>query len=70
MKKKCHQSYKYHIKWKQANDHKDQVLANGPLARYTKLRVAHTPGMPGTYSAPLRVSDPDMHQDICVTHVP
>ena len=26
---------------------------NGPLARYTKLRVAHAPGMPGTFSSPL-----------------
>ena len=25
---------------------------NGPLARYIKLRVAHAPGMPGTFSPP------------------
>ena len=43
---------------------------NGPLARYAKLRVAHAPGMPGTFSPPLRVSDPDMHHGTCVTHVP
>ena len=25
---------------------------NGPLTRYEKLRVAHAPGMPGTFSPP------------------
>ena len=40
---------------------------NGPLTRYAKLRVAHAPGIPGTFSLSLRVSDPDMHG---VTHVP
>ena len=34
---------------------------HGPLVRYVKLRVAHAPGMPGTFSPPPRVSDPDMH---------
>ena len=43
---------------------------NGPLARNVKLRVAHAPGMSGTFSPPPRVSDPDMHHDTCVTHVP
>ena len=42
----------------------------GPLTRYTKLRIAHAPGMPGTFSPSPRVSDPDMHQGTCVTHVP
>ena len=26
--------------------------SHGPLARYVKLRVAHVPGMPGTFSPP------------------
>ena len=43
---------------------------HGPLARYVKLRVAHAPGMPGTFSPPSRVSDPDMHHGTCATHVP
>ena len=43
---------------------------HGPLARYVKLRVAHAPGMPGTFSPSSRVSDPDMHHGTCVTHVP
>ena len=30
----------------------------GPLARYMKLRVVHVPGMSGTFSPPLRMSDP------------
>ena len=43
---------------------------HGPLARYVKLRVAHVPGMPGTFSPPPLISDPDMHRGTCVTHVP
>ena len=43
---------------------------HGPLTRYVKLRVAHAPGMPGTFSPPPRVSDPDMQHGTCVTHVP
>ena len=43
---------------------------HGPLARYVKLRVAHAPLMPGTFSPPPRVSVPDMHHGTCVTHVP
>ena len=35
-----------------------------------KLRVAHAPRMPGTFSPPPRVSDPDMHHGTCVAHVP
>ena len=46
-----------------------QRANNGPLARYVKLQVAHAPGMPGTLSPPPQVSDPDMHQGTCVTHV-
>ena len=44
----------------------------GPLVRYVKLWVAHAPGMPGIFSLSLapRVSDPDMHHDTCMTHVP
>ena len=42
----------------------------GPLVRYVKLRVAHAPGMPGTFSPPPRIGDPDIHYGTCVTHVP
>ena len=45
-------------------------VLNEPLARYVKLRVAHAPGMPGTFSPPMGVSDPDMHHGTCVMHVP
>ena len=45
-------------------------LCHGPLARYEKLRFAHAPGMPGTFSPPPQVGDPDMHHGTCVTHVP
>ena len=42
----------------------------GPLARYVKLRVAHAPGMTGTFSPPPRISDSNMHRGTFVTHVP
>ena len=45
-------------------------VKHGPLARYLNLRVAHAPGMPGTFSPTPRVSDPDMHHGTCVTHLP
>ena len=50
--------------------HWPTLLRHGPLARYVYLRVAHAPGMPGTFSPPPRVSDPDMHHGTCVMHVP
>ena len=37
-------------------------------SRYVKLRVAHAPGMPGTFSPPPRISDLDMHHGTCDTH--
>ena len=43
---------------------------HGSLARYVKLRVEHALGMPGTFSPPPPVSDSDMHQGTCVTHMP
>ena len=43
---------------------------HGPLARYVKLRFAHARGMPGKFSPPPRVSDPDMHHGTCIAHVP
>ena len=38
--------------------------------RYLKLRVAHALGLPGTFSPPPRVNDPDRHHSTCVTQVP
>ena len=46
------------------------VWLHGLLASYVKLLIAHAPGMPGTFSPPPRFSDPGMHHDTCVTHVP
>ena len=43
---------------------------HGPLARYVKVRIAHAPGMPGTFTPPPPGNNPGMHQDTCVTHVP
>ena len=45
-------------------------LGHGPLAKCVKLRVAHAPGIPGMFSLPPRVSDPDLHHGTCVAHVP
>ena len=45
-------------------------FGHGPHARYVKLRVAHAPGMPGTFSPPPRLGDPDMYHGTCVTHEP
>ena len=45
-------------------------LFHGPLAIYVKLRVAHAPGIPGTFSPTLRVNDPEMHHGTCMAHVP
>ena len=42
---------------------------HGPLTRYVKLRVAHAPRLPETFSPPPSVSDPGMHHGTCVTHV-
>ena len=46
------------------------TLVIGPLARYVKLWVAHAPGMPGTFSPPPWISDPNMHHGTCAIHVP
>ena len=46
------------------------VWGHGPLTRYVKLRIAHVPRMPGTFSPPPPVSNPDIHHGIYVTHVP
>ena len=45
---------------------------HSPWASYQirKMANAHAPGMPGTFSPPPWVSDPDMHHGTCVTHVP
>ena len=34
---------------------------NRPLIRYVKLRVAHAPGMPGTFSSPSRSRHASRH---------
>ena len=49
---------------------RNMMISNGPLTRYAKLRVAHAPGMPGTFFPPPRISNLDMHHGTCVTHVP
>ena len=46
-----------------------KFFGHWPLARYVKNRVAHAPGMPGTFSPPPRVSDHNMHHGTCMMHV-
>ena len=41
-----------------------------PFTRYAKWRVLHAPGMLWTFSPSPRVSNPDLHHDTGVTHVP
>ena len=48
----------------------NETCLHGLLTKYPKLRVAHAPGMPGTFYRPPRVSDPNMDHCTCVTHVP
>ena len=43
--------------------------SHGPLTRFVKLRVANATGMPGTFSPPPQVNDPDMHHGTCVSAV-
>ena len=43
---------------------------HGSLARYVKVLVAHAPGMQGTFTLPPLGSNPRIHHDTCVTHVP
>ena len=45
------------------------ILIHEPLTRYVNLRVAHAPGMPGTFSPPPLVIDPDMYHGTYLTHV-
>ena len=59
--RKQHDTSRVHNSW--------DVLYMGLLPHVHKFRVAHAPGMPGTFSPPPRVSDPDMHHSTCVTHV-
>ena len=47
---------------------------HGPLTRYVKLRIAHAPGMSGTFSPPptskeTASCDSGMHYGTCVTRV-
>ena len=41
---------------------------NGPLVRYVALRITDALGMPGTFSPPPRVNDPDMRDARAVMH--
>ena len=48
------------------------ILFRPPWAscQIRKSAGTHAPGMPGTFSPPPRLSDPDMHHGTCGTHVP
>ena len=53
--------------WLNATSH---YLTPWASCQIRKIAGAHAPGMPGTFSPPQQVSDPDMHHGTCVTHVP
>ena len=57
----------HHDMWLAGGSRAPAIRRHGPLTRYVKLQVAH---VPGTFSPPPQVSDPDMHHGTCVTHVP
>ena len=57
--------YEPNVDYVRYDKHISLKFPHGPLTRYVKLRVAHAPGMPGTFSPPPRNSDPDMHHGTC-----
>ena len=54
--------HQFFCSWASYQIRKIADCVHGPLIRYVKLRIAHAPGMPGSFSPQPRVSDPDMHQ--------
>ena len=61
--------YLHQLSWYGVNeDSKTKLGYSLPwaLTSYVKLRVAHAPGMPGTFSPPPRFSHPDTHHGTCV----
>ena len=71
LRNKIHQNDQIIIQPSTSNHNTQQPKSsNGPLARYEKLLIAHAPGVPGMFSPPPRLSDPDMHHGTCVMHVP
>ena len=51
-------------------DCSDSLYLPWASCQIRKIAGAHAPGMPGTFSPSLQVSDPDMHHGTYVTHVP
>ena len=51
------------------NGHVNEDVVPWASYQIRKLQIAHAPGMPGTFSPTLGVSDPDMHHSTCVAHV-
>ena len=62
--------FSFHFWYYTLSIYRDWIQFDTEWARYVKLRVAHAPGMPGWFSPPPQVRDPDMHHGTCVTHVP
>ena len=57
------------LEWK-GRDVAGNTIIQWASCQIRKIAGAHAPGMPGTFSPSLQVSDPDMHHGTCVTHVP
>ena len=66
----CYYQFGRNSVWRSKSQSGIISFINGPLTRYVRLRLVHAPGMPGTFSLPPRVSDPDMYHGTCVTRVP
>ena len=56
--------------WNVNTPHESIKIKPWASCHMRKIAGAHAPGMAGRCSAPLRVSNPDMHHGTCVTHVP
>ena len=58
------------LKCRPCNTMAPWMMSSWASCQIGKIAGAHAPVMPGTFSPPPRVSDPDMHHGTCVTHVP
>ena len=61
-------SSRHYVIWSQSNG--DYCKSPWAFLKIRKIAGCTCGGIPGTFSPPLRVCDPDMHHGTCVTHVP
>ena len=63
-------NWRFESEWRRQSFERIRYETTGPLPATSKLRVAHAPGMPVTFSPPTWINDPYMYHSACVTHVP